>query len=393
MGDGFVPDSDSPSSQDLVDARADSDVAPVGGEDAGEDLSFTPDIQAPPDIDNSMRPTCDEPEGPWRLYFSKPVDDEDICGDVKLDRALAYWIGRATNSVDIALYSLNAMFIGNAILAAHERGVTVRIIANKDDARLTTLGEAGIDVLIDPDEDRLMHHKFVIIDDTWVWFGSANGTTQSGRGDANNVIVAESPAFATALSEEFESLWLGGFHTHGKEPASFYLDGGAADLHFTPSYDVEDELLNLIYEADHEIQVAMLAFTRQRLADALVDRCGEVDIAVVADSEPVTGEPYPSWYQADLSGCASLVFVWDNVPETNGLTWEPVLHHKYMLVDAGYPDSDPIVVTGSMNWSNAGIGSNDESVLIWHHAEAAAQYRAEFVTRLEEAGGTLGATK
>jgi hypothetical protein len=57
------------------------------------------------------------------------------------------------------------------------------------------------------------------------------------------------------------------------------------------------------------------------------------------------------------------------------------LHHKYAVVDAYDLSSDPVVVTGSHNWSYAAENVNDENVLIIHDPALAALYKAEFEKR------------
>ena len=64
------------------------------------------------------------------------------------------------------------------------------------------------------------------------------------------------------------------------------------------------------------------------------------------------------------------------------------LHHKYLILD-GHTDSDPMVVTGSTNWSAAGEETNDENLLIIHDAGIADQFLQEFFVRYAQAGGEL----
>jgi hypothetical protein len=64
------------------------------------------------------------------------------------------------------------------------------------------------------------------------------------------------------------------------------------------------------------------------------------------------------------------------------------LHHKYALVDASYYSSDPILITGSHNWSRSANEDNDENTLIIHDVYLANQYMQEFKKRYNELGGT-----
>lgn len=57
------------------------------------------------------------------------------------------------------------------------------------------------------------------------------------------------------------------------------------------------------------------------------------------------------------------------------------LHHKYAVIDAEYADSDPVVITGSHNWTYSANNINDETTLFIHDMNLAKLYAAEFNSR------------
>jgi len=61
-----------------------------------------------------------------------------------------------------------------------------------------------------------------------------------------------------------------------------------------------------------------------------------------------------------------------------------LLHHKYGIVDSSAPASDPLVITGSHNWSYSAETYNDENTLIIHDADIANIYLQEFEARWGE---------
>ena len=67
------------------------------------------------------------------------------------------------------------------------------------------------------------------------------------------------------------------------------------------------------------------------------------------------------------------------------------IHHKYAIVDANFANSDPIVITGSHNWSNNAENNSDENTLIIHDPIIANIYLQEFEKRWCElqAGGCV----
>ena len=61
-----------------------------------------------------------------------------------------------------------------------------------------------------------------------------------------------------------------------------------------------------------------------------------------------------------------------------------------MLIDADLMTSNPIVQTGSFNYSNNATFDNDENVMIIYDSLMANQYYQDFVKRYTDAGGTIG---
>ncbi|MCX6165934.1 MAG: T9SS type A sorting domain-containing protein, partial [Ignavibacteriae bacterium] len=85
-----------------------------------------------------------------------------------------------------------------------------------------------------------------------------------------------------------------------------------------------------------------------------------------------------------------------------GTVWNPIakvfldnynisylFHDKYILIDAETPSSNPVVMTGSFNFSNAANFDNDENELIIYDSLIANQYYQDFAKRLTDAGGSL----
>jgi phosphatidylserine/phosphatidylglycerophosphate/cardiolipin synthase-like enzyme len=98
-------------------------------------------------------------------------------------------IAKAEARIDVAIYSFSSKPIAAALLAAHARGVVVRIVADKDQAKphysmLKHLDEAGIQVCIKT--SNTMHLKEMAIDGKVLLTGSYN---YSQRAESNNTEV------------------------------------------------------------------------------------------------------------------------------------------------------------------------------------------------------------
>ena len=79
---------------------------------------------------------------------------------------------------------------------------------------------------------------------------------------------------------------------------------------------------------------------------------------------------------------------WNNKAQVYFDGEDKLLHHKYLILDVN-SESDPMVVTGSMNWSANGDDTNDENSLIIHDAAIANQFYQEFAARLYMAFGVV----
>jgi hypothetical protein len=66
-----------------------------------------------------------------------------------------------------------------------------------------------------------------------------------------------------------------------------------------------------------------------------------------------------------------------------------VYHSKMMIVDPEYPSLDPLVLTGSHNWSVTANTKNDENTLIIHDADIATQYLQSFAANFTALGGSI----
>lgn len=63
------------------------------------------------------------------------------------------------------------------------------------------------------------------------------------------------------------------------------------------------------------------------------------------------------------------------------------LHHKYAIADANIAGSNPVVLTGSHNWSNNAENNSDENTIIIYDGTIANIYLQEFEKRWAELGG------
>jgi phosphatidylserine/phosphatidylglycerophosphate/cardiolipin synthase-like enzyme len=126
-------------------------------------------------------------------------------------RRLAQLFDGARGSADVCVFTITDDRIAGAILAAHRRGVRVRILSDNDKSLdlgsdIDRLEAAGVPVRIDRTEHH-MHHKFAIFDRNLVVTGSYNWTRSAADFNMENMVVTDDERLIAAFSEQFEALW------------------------------------------------------------------------------------------------------------------------------------------------------------------------------------------
>ncbi|GBF99930.1 MT associated signaling phospholipase D [Raphidocelis subcapitata] len=131
-------------------------------------------------------------------------------GDTSLIRLLQ-WLGAAKQTLDVCVFSITCDELSEALLAAHNRGVRVRIISDNDQmatkgSDIERLKAAGMPVRWDKDAAH-MHHKFMVLDSRFAMTGSFNWTRAGVLENQENVVILDAPGIAAKYAEKFESLW------------------------------------------------------------------------------------------------------------------------------------------------------------------------------------------
>ncbi len=305
----------------------------------------------------------------YDLYFTEPIfpdRPENRPADVPIRDALVEVINSAQQTLDIAIYELNLPELGEAILAARERGVAVRMVTDSDEIDelevLIELNEAGIPMVGD-ERSAIMHNKFVIVDQAAVWTGSWNFTPNGTYRNNNSAIFIRSPELAALYHAEFEELYNGAFGPRSpSNPDKFVqVNGTAIEVCFAPEDDCADRLADLIDGAQQSIHVIAFSFTHDGMGEAILRR-GEAGVEVRALFENRgAGTEYSELGRLAGAGYDARV---DGNPYT--------LHHKVIVIDGQQ------TVLGSFNFSNNADTSNDENILIIDNTDIAAAFLEEF---------------
>lgn len=344
--------------------------------------------------------------GDIKVYFNRPVNHGVSSGvnavylNQELDDTLKAYIGRAQQTLDIMIYNVdNNNGVITAINQAAANGVTVRLVYdNAVTATNVGLLSNQVQKIVAPTGSAygLMHNKILIIDANHAdpnkpiyWTGSANFTDDQLNSDAQNVIIFQDQTLAKAATLEFNEMFGSSGPTPNTSlakfgpdktdntPHEFVVGGKRVQVYFSPSDGVNNQVKNHLQAANSSIHFALFAFTRTEIANAIVTAVNNGAVARGIVESPADTTVYniliPAMTTANL--------------KVDNQSYQ--VHHKYSIVDETNLSSDPLVITGSYNYSTAATVRNDENIVIVHDATIANIYYQEWAKRFQDAGGVV----
>lgn len=308
----------------------------------------------------------------WRIYFTHPGRAGALTNPRHPAFGLIRLIRGAKKSFYGAFYEISSPDIVSALLAAHRRGIAVKLVVEKDNAgreAVRGLVKGGVEVVTD-DGRGLMHHKFAVVDEEVLWTGSFNLTDNAIFRNNDNAVEIHSRELAAIYREEFEEMFThrvfgnkreqGVFARLGK---SYHVNIGGSDInaYFSPEDNVERILLKRIAGARESIHFMAFSFTSDEIAEALI-ACHKRGIRVMGVVEKNgSNSKFAEYVKLKIEGIPVRL---DRNPYK--------LHHKTIIIDGER------VITGSYNFSGGANRKNDENVLIIDNREIAREYLGEF---------------
>jgi phosphatidylserine/phosphatidylglycerophosphate/cardiolipin synthase-like enzyme len=138
-------------------------------------------------------------DAPVHLYFSPQGGAQ---------AGLVAAIGRARKSLLVQAYSFTSGPVEEALKAAHDRGVDVRVILDRSQRNersgMGFLIRAGIPTWIDP-VHAIAHNKVMVVDGRTVVTGSFNYTRAAEERNAENLLILESPELADYYAKNWQT--------------------------------------------------------------------------------------------------------------------------------------------------------------------------------------------
>lgn len=334
--------------------------------------------------------------GSVAAYFNHSVDNSvaTISPAISLgnliDDTVRAYIDRAEQTLEYAVYNTTTTGIATSLNNAYDRGVQIRIVAeaSNSNSALNNLN-AAIPILFRQDaQGSGMHHKFMVIDaddpnNAFTMSGSTNYTNGSFYTDANNLVVIEDQALARCYRMEFDEMWGGsgaqpnltnskfGPDKTDNTPHFFNVGGTLIESSFSPSDGTTARIDDALRTTDATVEFALFAFTMNSLVSALttVDALPGRTVRGIMETDDMDMGVFQDLFDGGV----------DVRPDGDP---DSYLHHKYAIVDrAGGTAADPLVITGSHNWSYNAETLNDENTLIIHNATIADHFYQEWAAR------------
>lgn len=281
---------------------------------------------------NSLRkPYIHLPEPGEQITFYSD-HNKDHLGHV-LTRA----IKKAQKSIFIEIYSVTDTPTLKLLSEKAKAGVNITILTDRQ-FTAQTKSKLPESVVIRPYSGKgIMHRKVLIIDNAWVWLGSANFTWQSLSMHHNLLMGVHSPLLASFLTDP-----------SAPQEGRILVSGQNLDLWNLPyASSGVDSLIEAIDNAQSSIKIAMFTWTRDDLLEALYQakrRGVQVDIVLDRKSSKGTSEPiYEKLFKRRFK------------PHLH--SGPQLMHHKMMWID------DKELFFGSVNWTEGAFRNNRDILL------------------------------
>lgn len=226
----------------------------------------------------------------------------------------------------------------------------------------TYVTQTGIEI-----QKGIMHNKFFIVDNQYVWTGSTNVSSGCMTYNSNVSVAVKSKELAKLYTEEFNQMYFNGkFHQNKlpiKNNENISINNETKiSVYFSPKNKVfYNAIIPLINKSKSSIDIPMFFLTHKAITQALLDaRSRGVKIRVILDAVG-----------------AKSAYSKHNVLREAGIpvkieNWGGKMHMKSMIID------NEIIVVGSTNWTSTAAYTNDENLLVIYNKNLANLFGKEF---------------
>lgn len=335
-----------------------------------------PPTVAPPQATNDTSGTGNTLS--WlSIYFTNPTPPDQI--NAGIDKIVVAAISRATKSLDVTSFDFTLPSVADALIAAHQRGLRVRVIYDgkngeqelKQPEIVAQYGgqpfekakAAGIPMVDGGRSNGLMHNKMIIIDGTSLFMGSLNLSYNDTFRNNNNLLLITNPKlienYQAKFNEGFERGLFGTKALLNSPNPKFLIGTIPVEQYFSPDDKVMSKVVAEVNAAQVSVKFMIFTYTHPDLSAAMIARfkAGVKVEGVIENRGASQGALVPL-------ACAKVPVLVDG----NSYT----MHHKVIIID------DSTLITGSYNFTQSAETSNDDNVLIIRSKSVVSAYLREY---------------
>jgi phosphatidylserine/phosphatidylglycerophosphate/cardiolipin synthase-like enzyme len=323
------------------------------------------------------------------VYFNEPGSRESNMWHPDIVDLMVETIDSAKVSIDLAVMGFSYDPLIDALERAWDRGVAVRMVG--DAGHLYNDGyQRFIDrqiPMVSGNLNHIMHNKYMVVDGRFIVGSTANWTDTDLIRNSNNFFLIDSPPIAAAFSEHFQIMFDGRFgyvKPLGTQGRAYQVGDTIVEVWFAPREDVMGRILELVDATEETIRFTIFAFTKDQLGSAFIrkhdqitggERCEPASpdcpgvVGVIDQSQLHSNGQYHEAYRLLSAGLPLRMDGNDNSKQPGDYqAGGGRLHSKTMLLDA--QGAQPVVISGSFNWSASATQSNDEFLVIFRGVDA-----------------------
>lgn len=358
-------------------------ISPVASEKLLEDFGFSPAKTDFSFLDREIK----------QIRVSQTKADFSQIPDYAfayLNQLIVNAINASVKSFDGVIYSINMKDIPDALIAARNRGIKIRLIIDNDhvypkmDTQIKKLINAGpgieVRTLKGTRSYGVTHNKITIHDGELVTTGSYNWTFGATFSNYENMIVARHPIYVEGYKKYFEWMWSkartieqgpspelpeGYYGTPPQDPNPVMnLNGKPVPAYlFSPGSDTENKIAALIDAAQESIDAVTFTFSSKPIADAII-RAYKRGVKVRFLEDMRMGKD---------SAMAKYIFT-NGVPYKwmQGRDDKGAMHNKFIIYDG------KILSTGSFNFTTNASVNSFENVIFISDQKAIKAYQSKF---------------
>lgn len=268
-------------------------------------------------------------QAPIQFYSTHNRDD--------LKLVLIHAINRSQKSIHCRTYALTDLSILTLLKKKAQEGIDVHLYYHKKTSpRIDRLENSHLH--FHPiQEQGLMHEKLWIIDESQIFFSSANITYSSLKIHENSIVGVYLPTLAQALMQP------------QKKEIVYAIQGQTIHYFSLPNTKTLSILINTLNQAEKRIDLFLFTFTHPHIVEKLIElHTKGIHIELTIDATTARGSSKKAILALSKAGIVVHV-------SRGGIQ---LFHHKWALID------NHTLIFGSANWTQAAFKKNRDFILI-----------------------------